>query len=95
MAEAMTSDGRKLAYLEVGDPHGPLVLHLRLVCVDRPGMGQSSTQKDRLVPDPINKAVAGAMPGAVWHPVAEAAHFVAVGVGDEILAIAAEELGAP
>ncbi len=64
-----TGDGRQLAYLEVGDPHGPLVLHnhggpssrlearlfadsaatngLRLVCVDRPGMGQSSAQKAR------------------------------------------------
>ena len=28
MAEAVTTpDGRRLAYLEVGDPHGPLVLH--------------------------------------------------------------------
>jgi pimeloyl-ACP methyl ester carboxylesterase len=50
---------------------------------------------DRLVPDPINKAVADAMPGAVWHPVAGAGHFVAVGEGDEILRIAAEELGPP
>jgi pimeloyl-ACP methyl ester carboxylesterase len=47
---------------------------------------------DRLVPDPINKAVADAMPGAVWHPVAGAGHFVAVGAGDKIFAIAAEEL---
>jgi pimeloyl-ACP methyl ester carboxylesterase len=50
---------------------------------------------DTLVPDPINKAVANAMPGTVWHPVEAAGHFVAVGAGDEILAIAAEELGAP
>lgn len=64
-----TQDGRNLAYLEVGDPHGPLVIHnhggpssrfearlfansasksrLRLVCVDRPGIGQSSPQKGR------------------------------------------------
>ena len=64
-----TPDGRRLAYLEVGDPNGPLVLHnhggpssrlearlfansaaknqLRLLCVDRPGMGQSSPQKSR------------------------------------------------
>src|SRR6478735_4578226 len=64
-----TPDGRTLAYLEVGDPNGPLVLHnhggpssrleahlladaaskngLRLLCVDRPGMGQSSPQKAR------------------------------------------------
>ena len=28
MAEVVTTrDGRQLAYLEVGDPHGPLVLH--------------------------------------------------------------------
>jgi pimeloyl-ACP methyl ester carboxylesterase len=50
---------------------------------------------DKLVPDPINKAVAAAMPGAVWHPVEGAGHFVAVGSGDAIFAIAAEELGAP
>lgn len=62
-------DGRTLAYLEVGDPRGPLVIHnhggpssrfearlfaslasknrLRLICVDRPGIGQSSRQKNR------------------------------------------------
>ena len=50
---------------------------------------------DRLVPDPINKAVADRMPGAVWHPVEDAGHFVAVGSGDDLFAIAAEELGAP
>jgi len=50
---------------------------------------------DRLVPDPINKAVADAMPGAVWHPVEGAGHFVAVGSGDTILGVAAEDLGAP
>jgi pimeloyl-ACP methyl ester carboxylesterase len=64
-----TRDGRNLTYLEVGDPHGPLVIHnhggpssrfearllansasnnrLRLICVDRPGIGQSSPQKTR------------------------------------------------
>ena len=64
-----TPDGRTLAYLEVGDLDGPLVLHnhggpssrlevlllatsasknrLRLVCVDRPGIGQSTPQKSR------------------------------------------------
>ena len=64
-----TQDGRHLAYLQVGDPHGPLVIHnhggpssrlearlfansasrsgLRLICVDRPGIGQSSRQKTR------------------------------------------------
>lgn len=64
-----TRDGRTLAYVEVGDPRGPLVIHnhggpssrlearlfadaaskhgLRFVCVDRPGIGQSSAQKER------------------------------------------------
>lgn len=49
---------------------------------------------DKLVPDPINKAVADAMPGAVWHPVDGAGHFIAIGCADEILAIAAKEMGA-
>jgi len=49
---------------------------------------------DTLVPDPINRAVADAMPGSVWHPVDGAGHFIAVGEGDDILAVAAEELGA-
>src|SRR5262245_11253524 len=64
-----TRDGRKLAFLEVGESHGPLVIHnhggpssrlearlfanaaakhgLRFVCVDRPGIGQSSLQEAR------------------------------------------------
>jgi pimeloyl-ACP methyl ester carboxylesterase len=119
----VTGDGRSLAYLEVGDPDGPLVVHsyggpgsrlearlladsaaknrLRLVCLARPGVVQSSRQKhrsyagcldDKLVSDPINKAVAAAMPGAVWHPVEGAGHFVAIGSGDDIFAIAAKEL---
>ena len=68
-----TQDGRNLTYLEVGDPHGPLVIHnhggpssrlearlfadsasknrLRLICVDRPGIGQSSPQKTRSYAD--------------------------------------------
>jgi pimeloyl-ACP methyl ester carboxylesterase len=50
---------------------------------------------DRLVPDPINKAVADGMPGVVWHPIEGAGHFVAVGEADEIFRITAEELGAP
>jgi len=49
---------------------------------------------DKLVPDPINKAVADAMPGSVWHPVDGAGHFIAVGEGDDIFAIAAQDLGA-
>ena len=46
---------------------------------------------DRLVPDPINKALAD----AIWHPVEGAGHFVAIRSGEEIFGIAAEELGAP
>lgn len=49
---------------------------------------------DHLVPDVINQKVAERMPGAVWHPVEGAGHFVAVGAADEILAIAAAELHA-
>lgn len=49
---------------------------------------------DTLVPAPINKEVADGMPGARWHPVPGAGHFVAVGAADEIFAIAAEELTA-
>ena len=49
---------------------------------------------DRLVVASINKTVADRMPGAVWHPVEGAGHFVAVGSADEVFAIAAEELGA-
>ena len=48
---------------------------------------------DRLVPASINKTVADRMPGAVWHSVEGAGHFVAVGSGDELFGIAAEELG--
>jgi pimeloyl-ACP methyl ester carboxylesterase len=47
---------------------------------------------DRLVAPFINKKVADAMPGAAWHPVAGAGHFVAVGSADDVFAIAAEEL---
>ena len=50
---------------------------------------------DKLVPDPINKAVADATPGAVWHPVDGGGHFIAIGAGDDIFAVAAEELSTP
>lgn len=49
---------------------------------------------DRLVAASINKAVADRMPGAVWHSVEGAGHFVAVGSADDVFAIAARELGA-
>jgi pimeloyl-ACP methyl ester carboxylesterase len=48
---------------------------------------------DRLVPLSINKTIAERMPGAVWHPVEGAGHFVALGAADDILAITAAELG--
>lgn len=47
---------------------------------------------DRLVPASINKMVADRMPGAVWHSVEGAGHFVAVGSANDVFAIAAEEL---
>ena len=47
---------------------------------------------DTLVAPFINKTIADRMPGAVWHPVERAGHFVAVGAADEWLAIAAKEL---
>ena len=50
---------------------------------------------DTLVPEFINRAVADRMPGAVWHEVKGAGHFVALGAADEILGIAADELRAP
>lgn len=48
---------------------------------------------DRLVAASINRTVADRMPGAVWHEVEGAGHFVAVGSADDIFAIAAAELG--
>jgi pimeloyl-ACP methyl ester carboxylesterase len=47
---------------------------------------------DRLVAASINKTVADRMPGAVWHSVEGAGHFVAVGAADDVFAIAAKEL---
>lgn len=49
---------------------------------------------DTLVPPIINLTIADRMPGAVWHSVEDAGHFVAVGAVDGILAIAAQELRA-
>ena len=57
---------------------------------------EAATRDGRtFTPDPINKAVADRTPATVRHPVVGAGHFVAVGSGDDIFAIAAEELGAP
>ncbi len=49
---------------------------------------------DTLVAPFINRTIADRMPGAVWHPVDGAGHFVAIGAAEDILAIAAEEMGA-
>lgn len=48
--------------------------------------------EDRLVPPIINKTVAERTPGAVWHEVAGAGHFVAVGSADAIFEVAAAEM---
>lgn len=60
--------------------------------IERPVHMWQGTE-DRLVPVPINKTVADRMPGAIWHSVEGAGHFVAVGAQHELFAIAAEELG--
>ena len=64
-----------------------------VAAIQRPVHMWQGTQ-DRLVAPFINKAVADRMPGAVWHPVEGAGHFVAIGSGDEIFAIAAREMRA-
>ncbi len=47
---------------------------------------------DRLVAAYINETVADRMPGAVWHQVEGAGHFLAVGRADDILEVTAQEL---
>jgi len=47
---------------------------------------------DKLVPSAINKEVAEKMPGAIWHPVERAGHFVAIGEANEIFRMAADDL---
>lgn len=47
---------------------------------------------DTLVPEAINREVAERTPGAVYHPVADAGHFVAVSHAEEILGLAAADL---
>src|SRR5688500_2027682 len=82
-----TLDGRKLAYVEFGDPSSPLVIHnhggpssrlegrllangatsngLRLVSVDRPGIGRSTPQKHRSFESWANDRRRAGVPG-VW-----------------------------
>jgi pimeloyl-ACP methyl ester carboxylesterase len=45
------------------------------------------------VPAVINKTVADRMPGAVWHAVEGAGHFVAISSADKLFEVAAGELG--
>lgn len=47
---------------------------------------------DTLVPEVINKTVADKTPGAVWHPIADGGHFIAVSHANEFLALAANDL---
>jgi pimeloyl-ACP methyl ester carboxylesterase len=49
---------------------------------------------DRLALHPIDKAVADAVPGSVWHPADGAGHFLAVGESADIFAVVAQDLGA-
>ncbi|MEI2718173.1 MAG: hypothetical protein V9E98_14485 [Candidatus Nanopelagicales bacterium] len=42
----------------------------------------------------INKSIADRTPGAIWHPVTEGGHFIAVSHADDVLALAAAELAA-
>jgi hypothetical protein len=88
----MTSEGRlevgdrTIAYLEAGDPDGALVLH------DHGGPSSRLEALDTLVPEVINKTVADKTPGAVWHPVEDGGHFIAVSHANQILAVAANDL---
>ncbi|OSC40314.1 alpha/beta fold hydrolase [Mycobacterium decipiens] len=49
---------------------------------------------DTLVPPYINRTIADRMPGAVWHEVPDAGHFVGIGAADDILAVTAGDLRA-
>lgn len=49
---------------------------------------------DHLVPLPINKELSERMPGAIWHPVEGEDHLVVAAEGDNMFAIAAQDLGA-
>ena len=46
---------------------------------------------DTLVPEAINKTVADRTPGAIWHPVSGAGHFIALSHANEMLALAAKD----
>jgi hypothetical protein len=44
------------------------------------------------MPEVINKTAADKTPGAIWHPVSGGGHFIAVSHGNDILALAANDL---
>jgi pimeloyl-ACP methyl ester carboxylesterase len=48
---------------------------------------------DTLVPEIINQTVAEKTPGGIWHPISGGGHFIALSHADEILALAASDLG--
>lgn len=64
-----------------------------VTAVDRP-MHVWQGDDDRLVPEYVNRTIADRMPNAVWHGVDGGGHFIAIGAADEILAVAAGDLGA-
>ncbi|MDX2171021.1 MAG: alpha/beta hydrolase [Deltaproteobacteria bacterium] len=49
---------------------------------------------DHFVSHDVAKLVADQIPGAVWHPVADGGHFIAIGECERIYALAAQELNA-
>ncbi len=49
---------------------------------------------DTLVPEVINQTVAEKTPGASWHPISGGGHFIALSHANDILALAANDLGA-
>lgn len=49
---------------------------------------------DTLVPEVINQTVADRTPGAIWHPITGGGHFIALSHANDILALAANDLGA-
>jgi len=48
---------------------------------------------DTLVPFAVNKPLGERMPGAVWHEIADGGHFIAISHAEQILAVAAHDLG--
>ena len=64
--EVATADGRDLTYLEVGDPHGPLVIHNH--------GGPSSRLEARLLADfGIEESVATHLRGPAGHGTVQSA----------------------